>query len=64
MAEDTNAEYYSHLWNKENKRRIEPKKAKSKKAMFLRNLLISAIKDLRRLHNKRIHSRISPLLRR
>ena len=61
MAEDTNAEYYSHLWNKENKRRIDPKKAKSKKAMFLRNLLISAIENLRRLHYKGVNSRHRPL---
>ena len=60
---DTNSLYYSHLWNKELKRRIEPKRARLKKSMFFRNLLISTIEDLRRLHNKRKYATHPPLRR-
>ena len=62
----TNHKYYSHLWNKPIKVRIEPKKAKmkSKEMIHLRNVLIGTVEHLGRLHYKRKDTRVTPLVRR
>ena len=59
-GEHTNAVYYERFWTK-------PRKArgmKLEKTMLLRNLTVSLVEDLVRLHDERIHSRHRPLLRR
>lgn len=67
-GESMNAVYYGHLWTKTLKVRSAAKRVKhkrsGKKAVFLGDMLVCAVKHLVGLHHKRIHSRKSPLLRR
>lgn len=71
MSDDesnTNADYYGHLWTKPMKVRSAPKRLKpkrvSKKLILLGDVSVGAMKHFRRLLNKRIHTGLSPLLRR
>lgn len=67
-GEHTNSSYYERFWTKPIKVRLSMKRVKHKrglkKAVFFGNMFVSAVKDLRGLHHKRIDSAVLPLRRR